>query len=195
MSGEHQLAVAREVDRLMEAFERGNSPKRSGAYARALQRVPIDRLERAVSWAIETHNEKSPPTIATMLRVAWKGTTVGKADDDADRDRLKAMCTYLENFSMADWYEFKRTFRLTPSAALYAKLEIRVPDGVTFTTAPEPAWCKAELDRALATTRAAFRRLSKKHGAVVPGPEVLAAEAERDARDAAQRAANEDLPW
>lgn len=196
---EHQDIIFRAVQRLFALYERGNDMERAGAYARALVRVPIDRLETAIGWAEQTWEEKSPPPVPWLLRAAWKPSPPSpnrvamRADDEAERESLKVLRYYAERFSMSDWFEFKRAFGYTPTAALYEKLGIEVPRGVTF-AAPDPAWCRAERERAARDCRAAFSELGSRYGTAIPDAERMAS-AERDARDAAQRTANEELPF
>jgi hypothetical protein len=164
---EHQDNVFRAVQRLFALYERGNDLERAGAYARALVRLPIDRLEQAIVWAEQTWEEKSPPPVPCLLRAAWKDsppptdTPSMRAAEAAESERLKQLRYHLERFSMPDWYEFRRAFGYPVSAQLYVKLGVPVPHGVTFEP-PDPAWCKAERERARSDCRAAFRRLEAK---------------------------------
>ncbi len=186
---EHEDMVFRAVQRLFALYERGNDPQRAGAYARALVRLPIDRLERAIEWAETTWEQKSPPPVPWLLRVAWHGKPGTKADEQAEQENVKVLRYYLEHFSMADWYEFRRSFGYAPTEALYVKLGLAAPAGVTF-VAPDPAWCKAERERQRARTREAFRRLNRQHGIALPEPDAMTRVALGQ-----QRAENADLPF
>jgi len=198
----HEDAIFLAVRKLFALYERGNDIERAGAYARALVRLPIDRFERAIEWAETTWEQKSPPPVPWLLRVAWKPeppkaatNPVTRAEEEAEQAQLKVLRYYLEHFSMADWYDFKRAFGYAPSASTYAKFGIAVPEGVTF-VAPAVAWCQEQRSKARRDCHAAFHELGSKFGAKLPPPEVMAkAVADRDARDAHQRAANEELPF
>lgn len=196
---EHQDAVFRAVQRLFALYERGNDLERAGAYARALVRLPLDRIERAIEWAEQTWDAKSPPPVPWLLKVAWKHeppkaavNPVSRADAEAEAERLKILRYHLERFSMADWYEFRRGFGYPVSQQLYDRLGVAVPAGVTF-IAPDPAWCNAERSRSRSECGASFQRLGAKHQVAMPEPE--AERMARAARDGRALAAGEELPF
>lgn len=171
--------IGAQVVRMFSAFERGTSPERAARYSEALIRVPLDRLEPAVTWVIEHWEEKSPPSIAKLRQIAWNGSPNDPAQDEAEQERLKVLLYYLMRYSDADFYEFKRAFGFTPTRETYGKLAEagqrmygkvwKVPDGVKF-TAPDPAWCRAERHKAATDCRESYQRLGEKHGTRLPRP-------------------------
>jgi hypothetical protein len=166
MSNEHEQTIRAGVDRLFALYERGNGPERAGAYTRALIRLSIDRLERAITAAERAWEQKSPPPVAWLLKAAWSdappATDAGSlsAEEEAQSERMKQLRYYLERFSMPDWYSFREAFGFPVTAALYAKFGLTAPAGVRFEP-PHPDWCEEQRELAARDCRAAFRRLER----------------------------------
>jgi hypothetical protein len=169
---ESRELIGAQVVKLFSAFERGVSPERAARYTEALVRVPIDKLEAAVGWCIDHWEEKSPPTVAKLRQIAWRGTPNSPAQNEAEQERLKVLLYYMMRYSDADFYEFRRAFGFALTREHYGKLaetgrrmfgdEWKVPEGVTF-TAPAPAWCKEQREQAMRAARDSFRRMGSKY--------------------------------